>query len=98
MWGILSAFGVVGLVVKLAMVEKSDDPILRPALQKRKLAKILKASRRRALARSEAEDGLVLARRLGEANLARWFEEKVREAKEKSGSVRRDSGQRARRL
>jgi hypothetical protein len=77
-WGLLTALGTVGLLVRVALTEASDDPVLRPVLQKRKLAKILEASKKRRLTRTEAEDGLVLARRLGDGKAARWFSKKLR--------------------
>ena len=79
MWGLLAAVGSVGLLVRIALTEKSDEPVLRPALQRRRRARILATSGRRPLTRSEAEDGLVLARRLGRSELARTFEMVVRE-------------------
>ena len=82
MWGLLAALGVVAGLARLATVEKSDDPVLRPALQRRRLAKIVAESGRRRLTRTEAEDGLVLSRRLGEGRLARRFEALVRDARE----------------
>jgi hypothetical protein len=81
MWMLLAAFGIVGGLAAVAATEKSDDPVLRPALQKRRLSKILIASKRRGLTRREADDGLVLARRLGEKDLAKWFEREVRKSK-----------------
>jgi hypothetical protein len=99
MWTLLAALGTVGLLVRVTSTEKSDDPVLRPVLQGRRLAKILEASRRRTLTRTEAEDGLVLARRLGEAGLAERFEGEVRRLrKSRSGSSERVFRERARRL
>jgi hypothetical protein len=86
MWGLLAALGSVGLLARVAMVEKSDDPVLRPALQRKRLSGILAASERRRLTRAEAEDGLVLSRRLGEAGLARRFEREVSELRKRSKS------------
>jgi hypothetical protein len=88
MWGLLAAIGSVGLLVRTALTEKSDDPVLRPALQRRRLAKILTASRRRRLTRTEAEDGLVLARRLGEDALAEKFREEVKRSRTKQSGNR----------
>jgi hypothetical protein len=97
-WGLVAALGSVGLLVRFALTEKSDDPVLRPALQRGRLARILKASRRRRLTRTEAEDGLVLCRRLGEDELARWFDGEVREAKKRSSSRVLEARDGARRL
>jgi hypothetical protein len=73
----LTALGVVWAMARAAATEKSDDPVLRPILQERRLSKILEASGRRRLTRTEAADGLVLARRLGKSDLARRFEKEV---------------------
>jgi len=92
-WGLLAALGIVGGLARLAMAEKSDDPVLRPALQRGRLAKILAASRRRRLTRTEAEDGLVLARRLGEDGLAERFGKMVRETRRSKSRVERPGRQ-----
>jgi hypothetical protein len=84
MWGLLAALGIVGGLAALASTEKSDDPVLRPALQARRLAGILAAGRRRNLTLAEAEDGLVLARRLGRRVLAGKFEREISELKRRS--------------
>jgi hypothetical protein len=86
MWTLLAALGIVGALAKLAAVEKSDDPVLRPALQGKKLAEILAASERRLLTPAQAEDGLVLARRLGRGDLARKFEREISELRKRSRS------------
>lgn len=78
MWGVLAAVGIVGALVVLTNTEKSDEPVVRPALEKVKLAWLV---RRRRLTLSQAEDGLVLSRRLGERDLARRFEREVRRLK-----------------
>ena len=78
MWGLLAAVGIVGALVALANVEKSDEPVVKPAVEKLKLAWL---ARRRRLTLPEAEDGLVLSRRLGERDLARKFERVVRQLK-----------------
>ena len=83
--GLLAALGTVGLLVKTAVTEKSDDPVLRPALQRRRLRKILLVSQRRKLTRTEAEDGVVLARRLGYTRLARKLEKIASRAVRTSG-------------
>jgi hypothetical protein len=84
MWGLLAALGIVGGLVKLAASEKSDAPVLRPALQKRRLSKILKKSKWRRLTLTEAEDGLVLSKRLGETGLEKWFGTEVQEARKRA--------------
>lgn len=71
MWGILAALGIVGGLVAATCREKSDDPVIKPALQRARLARL--AGKRR-LTLPEAEDGVVLSRKLGEADLARKFE------------------------
>lgn len=81
MLGLLAALGTVGILVGVTLTEKSDEPVLRPALEKARLRGLLASARRRPLTRTEAEDGLVLARRLGDARLAAWFEGRVRESK-----------------
>lgn len=81
MWGLLAAIGIVAGLAALTATEKSDEPVLRPALQRVRLSRILVASKRRRLSLSEAEDGLVLSRKLGEDDLARWFDGEVRKMK-----------------
>jgi hypothetical protein len=76
-WLMLTALGVVWAMAKAAATEKSDDPVLQPILQERRLSKILESSKKRRLTRTEAADGLVLARRLGKNELARRFEKEV---------------------
>lgn len=73
MWALLAAIGSVVGLATLASVEKSDDPVLRPALQRGRLARILESSGKRRLTLAEAEDGLVLSRRLGKDDLAKKF-------------------------
>lgn len=79
MWGVLAAIGVVGALVVFTNVEKSDEPVVKPAVEKLKLAWLV---RKRSLTLPEAEDGLVLSRRLGERDLARKFERVVRRLKQ----------------
>jgi hypothetical protein len=77
----LTALGVVWAMARAAATEKSDDPVLRPILQERQLSKILEVSGRRHLTRTEAADGLVLARRLGLSSLTRFFEKEVQKSR-----------------
>ena len=77
MWSIFAAIGIVGGLAALAATEKSDEPVLRPAMERIRLAKILVASKRRRLTRREIDDGLVLARRLEEKDLERWFAQEI---------------------
>lgn len=81
MWKFLAAVGIVGSLVALTMTERFDEPVLKPALQRMRLSRILVASKRRRLTLTEAEDGLVLSRQLGEDDLARWFTDEVRKLK-----------------
>lgn len=78
MWGVLAALGIVGALVVFTNVEKSDEPVVKPAVEKIRLAWLV---RKRHLTLPEAEDGLVLSRRLGESDLARKFERVVRRMK-----------------
>jgi len=78
MWGVLAAAGIVGALVVFTNVEKSDEPVVKPALEKVKLAWL---ARKRRLTLPEAEDGVVLSRRLGERDLERRFERVVRRLK-----------------
>lgn len=79
MWGVLAALGIVGALVVFTNVEKSDEPVLKPAVEKVRLAWL---ARKRSLTLPEAEDGLVLSRRLGERDLERKFERVVRRLKD----------------
>lgn len=71
MWGLITAFAAVGGLVALAFREKAD-PILKPALQRAKLAKLASIPARR-LTLDQAEDGVILSRRLGENDLEQRF-------------------------
>jgi hypothetical protein len=85
MWGLFTAFAVVGGLVIFAYREKAD-PILKPALQKAKLAKLarLPASR---LTLDQAEDGMVLSRKFEEHDLERRFAKVVMTLKTKRPKV-----------
>ena len=78
MWGVLAAAGIVGALVVFTNVEKSDEPVVKPALEKVKLAWLV---RKRHLTLPQAEDGLALSRRLHERDLERRFERVVRRLK-----------------
>ena len=71
MWGLITAFALVGGLVISACREKTD-PIIKPALQKLKLAALASIPIKR-LTLDQAEDGVILSRRLGEDDLERRF-------------------------
>jgi hypothetical protein len=71
MWGLITAFAVVGSLVAAAYREKSE-PFIKPALQKARLA-LLAGTPANQLTLAQAEDGVVLSRKLGESDLERRF-------------------------
>ncbi len=71
MWGLITAFAVVGGLVAAAYREKAD-PVIKPAWQKTRLA-MLAGTPIKQLTLGQAEDGVVLARKLGEHDLERRF-------------------------
>jgi hypothetical protein len=71
MWGLLIAFGAVGGLISLSLREAAE-PTIKPALLKRRLAKLARTPRK-ALTLDQAEDGVVLSRRLKESDLERRF-------------------------
>ena len=71
MLAMIIAFAAVGGFVALAYRE-SDEPIVKPALQKLRLARLARIPTNK-IALDEAEDGVVLSRRLGERDLEKRF-------------------------
>ena len=71
MWGLITAFALVGGLVAFACREKAN-PILKPALWKIRLARLASIPTGR-LTLDQAEDGVILSRRLGEDDLERRF-------------------------
>jgi hypothetical protein len=71
MWALVTALAAVGGLVVLACHEK-DEPSIKPALEKLKLARLARLPTSR-LSLDEAEDGVVLSRRLGEKDLEKRF-------------------------
>jgi hypothetical protein len=80
MWGILIAFAAVGGLVAVACREK-DDPFIKPTWQKIRLA-TLAGTPANQLTLAQAEDGVVLSRKLGEKVLERRFAMVARRLKE----------------
>lgn len=79
MVGIVLALGAVAALVYTGM-KRSLDPAKDEASERSKL-RALKAKKRLVL--DEAEDGLVLARRYGDAAAAKWFGTAVAELKKR---------------
>ena len=71
MWGLITAFAVVGGLVAAAYREKAD-PVIKPAWQKTRLA-MLAGTPIQPLTLGQAEDGVVLSRKLGEHVLEKRF-------------------------
>ena len=71
MWGLLIALGTVGGLMSLALREASE-PTIKPALMRHRLATLAKVPIVR-LTLDQAEDGVVLSRKLGESELERRF-------------------------
>jgi len=71
MWGLLTAFAAVGGLVAVAGREK-DEPFIKPALRRARLAMLSKIPIGK-LTLEQAEDGVVLSRKLGERDLESRF-------------------------
>jgi hypothetical protein len=71
MWGLITAFAVVGSLVAVAYREKAD-PVIKPALQKSRLAMLARMPASR-LTLDQAEDGMVLSRKFEEHDLEKRF-------------------------
>jgi len=83
MWGVLIAFALVGGLVKLSFRE-ATEPVIKPAVEKLRLAKLAKMPPS-LLTLDQAEDGMVLSRRLGEKELERRFAAVVKGLKSHRG-------------
>jgi hypothetical protein len=73
MWGLIIALATVGGFVRIAFHE-AVEPTLRPAVMRMRLARLARMPADR-LTLDQAEDGMVLSRRLGEPDLGRRFAE-----------------------
>ena len=71
MWGFILAIGTVGGLVAFSLHEAAE-PTVKPALMKIRLARLAKIPGRK-LTLDQAEDGVVLSRRLGEPSLEGRF-------------------------
>ena len=71
MWGLLTAFAMVGGLVAAAYREK-DEPFIKPALQEARLAMLMRIPIGR-LTIPQADDGVVLSRKLGKPDLEKHF-------------------------
>ena len=71
MWGLLMAIGAVGGFVMLAQHEVAE-PTIKPALLKLRLSRLARMPKGK-LTLDQAEDGVVLSRRLKEPDLERRF-------------------------
>lgn len=71
MWGLILSIGVVGGFVVISH-HQAAEPTIAPALMKRRLANLARMPRKK-LTLDQAEDGVVLSRRLGEPDLERRF-------------------------
>lgn len=81
MWGLLMAIGTVSGLVMLAQHEAAE-PTIKPALMKHRLARLSRMPKGR-LALDQAEDGVVLSRRLGEPDLEKRFASVARSLRSK---------------
>jgi hypothetical protein len=79
MGAIILAFGLVAGLVSLA-ANQADDPTIKRFLQRRRLDLIARKPDK-LITLLEAEDGLVLSRRLGDGKLLARFEKLVRSGK-----------------
>ena len=73
MWGLITALMAVGGLIAIAQHE-ATEPTIKPAIWKLRLAKLALLPRRK-ITLDQAEDGVILSRRLGEKDLERQFEE-----------------------
>ena len=71
MWGLILSIGAVGGFVALAH-HQAAEPTIKPALMRHRLARLARMPKRK-LTLDQAEDGVVLSRRLGEPDLERRF-------------------------
>jgi hypothetical protein len=71
MWGLLLSIGAIGGFVVLAH-HQAAEPTIKPALMKIRLARLARLPGRK-LTLDQAEDGVVLSRRLSEPDLERRF-------------------------
>ena len=72
MWGLIIALVAVGSLVAIAQHEAAE-PTIKPAIWKIRLAMLASLSRKK-LTLDQAEDGVILSRRLGEKDLEKRFE------------------------
>ena len=71
MWGLILSIGAIGGFVVLAH-RQASEPTIKPALMKLRLARLSRMPVKK-LTLDQAEDGVVLSRRLGEPDLERQF-------------------------
>jgi len=71
MWGLILSIGAVGGFVALGH-HPAAGPTLKPALLKLRLSRLARMPKKK-LTLDQAEDGVVLSRRLGEPDLERRF-------------------------
>lgn len=82
MLAMIIAFAAVGGFMAFAYRE-SDKPVVKPALQKLRLARLARISTNK-ITLDEAEDGVVLSRRFGEHDLEKRFAKVVRDLREQT--------------
>ena len=73
MWGLIIALVAVGSLVAIAQHETAE-PTIKPAIWKLRLARLASLPRKK-ITLDQAEDGVILSRRLGEKDLEGRFEE-----------------------
>ena len=81
MWGLIFAIGTIGSLVALAH-HQAVEPTIATSLMKRRLAKLARMPSRK-LTLDQAEDGVVLSRRLEEPDLERRFASAARSLRSK---------------
>ena len=72
MWGLITALAAVGSLIAIAQHEAAE-PTIKPAIWKLRLAKLALLPERK-ITLDQAEDGVILSRRLGEKELETRFE------------------------
>jgi hypothetical protein len=86
MWGLITALVAVGSLIAIAQHEAAE-PTIKPAIWKLRLAR-LAALPRMKITLDQAEDGVILSRRLGEKNLEKRFEDMAKVLRKKRPKVK----------
>ena len=86
MWGLITALVAVGSLIAIAQHEAAE-PTIKPAIWKLRLAKLASLPKKK-ITLDQAEDGVILSRRLGEKDLEKRFEGLARDLRTKRPKAR----------